>query len=388
MPPPLALPELRYGPVRLLWCRAALVALIKRWSLYIALGVLMLCAFSSGALTAMAALVAWSVLPVFKSAGGPLWLTALATLAHAGVGGLIVLAWRPLLWPAGWLETERALPMAPRARWRSDLQVVALALLPLFALYVAGALTWSLQAPAWLNGMRWQAWGQLLASMGTSVALGMTAVQRLRRPQRLARSAGKGMGAHALPEQARLHRPAQATAGLAPLRRVPAWRALIVWPVWQGPARRVGHMLVGSTLALWALEGVLAFAAPAWAPWWLAGWGLLLMAAGGRLHSLIHSDLQPLHAACAPLPLAPRTLAHWRLALALLPTGLGLAGMVLAWGLAPAQVRPAVARLYGCALASSQLWLLRRPSVQAQAQVSRWLLTLVVLTAIASEVFV
>jgi hypothetical protein len=396
MPDAPALARLSYAQVRLRWCRVAIVALLKRWSVYTVLTVVMLGAFSAGALTSMSAMVAWAVLPVFRAVGWPLWLATLCVLGHALVGVLILRALHPVLWPATWRDALHALPISERERLLSDVQVLTLALLPLFGLYLAGALTWSLPPPPWLHGQLWRAWLQLLLSMALSLVLGLATSPKglpawVRRAGRAALSGtmakAKGQANSPAPTSAK-PRAKLVEVHTGPHSRYPIWHALIARPLWRGPARRVGHMLVLSLLALLTCDVALARATPSWAPWWLAGFGLLAMASGSRLHSLIQSDLQPLHAACAPLPIPPQKLSRWRLALALTPCAFGLAGLLMTWAQAPAMLRPGLALMYASALVSSQLWLHTQDTADAQVQVTRWMLTLIALTAVASEVYV
>jgi hypothetical protein len=55
---PLCVPPLTYHRTRLQWCAAALWRLLRQWLVYLVIGLVLLGAFSAGATTSMAALVA------------------------------------------------------------------------------------------------------------------------------------------------------------------------------------------------------------------------------------------------------------------------------------------------------------------------------------------
>lgn len=117
------------------------------------------------------------------------------------------------------------------------------------------------------------------------------------------------------------------------------------------------------------------------------------MAGSSRLHALIERELAPLHAACAPLPLSPQRLQWTRRGLGLLPLVLGLCALPLAWWLSARPIHPTVALWYLLASLLGHAWQLSGSTptasvtAQSQNQTVRWVLTLVVLLALASEVF-
>jgi hypothetical protein len=377
---------LSYHRIRLQWCGAALWRLLRQWLVILVMGLVLLGAFSVGATTSMAAIVAWSVLGLFHAASQGLGPGLLAAVLHALVGAGVVLALRPVLWPLSWAQAEQALPLTQRERLTSDAIVVALALLPLFVIYVAGAATWLTPPPAWLRDAKWTALLMLALSMALSHAAGMAVLQQMRHPVRWSR------------------RPPRATSasvamGTLSRRQHPGW-ALLYWPLARGPARRSGRWLLGLTLALLGLT--LAMARARWQ--WLgvdAGlcylflWSLLSMAGSSRLHALIERELAPLHAACAPLPLSSQRLLWVRRGLGLLPLGLGLCSLVLAWWLSGRPIHYTVAGSYLLVSLLGHAWQLSSNppegtvslQVQSQNQTVRWVLTLVVLLALASEVF-
>lgn len=384
------LPPRTYHRIRLQWCAAALWRLLRQWLVYLVIGLVLLGAFSAGAATSMAALVAWSVLGLFHAASQGLGPGLLAAVLHALIGAGLVLALRPVLWPVQWAQAEQALPLTPRERRASDAIVVALALLPLAVIYVAGAATWLMPVPLWLQHAKGTALLMLALSMALSHAAGMGVLHHMRYPAQ--RTSGHRRAVVAAQPMATLSR-----------RQHPAW-ALVYWPLVRGPAQRSGRWLLGLSLVLIALALAMARA-----HWQLAGvdgamcclflWSLISMAGSSRLHALIGRELAPLHAACAPLPVRAQRLRWARRGLGLLPLVLGLCALALALWFSARPIHPTVAGLYLLASLLGHAWQLSGEQradapaasvslqTQSQNQAVRWVLTLVVLLALASEVF-
>lgn len=368
IPASASFPASSYHRMRLRWCAAALRELLRRWAVYIVAGLAMLGAFSAGAVDSVSAAAAWSVLPLFRAAAQPWWQGLATSLAHGLVGAGVAWALRPVLWPRSWREQEAALPIAARVRLASDLVVTALGLLPLWAVHAAGSAVWLARAPVWLDGKHALALAWVLASAALSLALGTAAVQALRRPDRIWRrmrtdAATRGSGLHT--------------------RKV--FATLLWWPLLRGPAARAGRLMPAAALALM----LLAAAPLQWGhgSWWLAGFGLAGLAATARLHALLRLDLAPLHAACVQLPIPPRRLSLGRRLLALLPAVAGLLALPWVWRLGAAPLRPGLAGFYLAAALAGHGWLVATDPERAEEQVGRWLFTLVLLTAIASEVY-
>jgi len=83
-----------------------------------------------------------------------------------------------------WLEAKSALPIATPERRRSDLIVVCLGLMPLFAAYVAGIFVWAAKAPPWMHGGWPLAIGGLTLSMACAVFWGLLILASMRRSPR------------------------------------------------------------------------------------------------------------------------------------------------------------------------------------------------------------
>lgn len=380
MAPLPALPALRYAQVRRRWFWAMLVRLLRKWAIYIVMGLAIFGAFSVGATTSMAAIAAWTVLILFKATQWP-WFTALAcALAHGLTGVLIVLALRPVLWSESWLEAERALPIAPRETQASDAALIGLCLLPLFAMYVAGGVTWTVQSPAWLHGATGQAWAWLAVSMATSVAGGLAGITCLRRPAR------RHMPAAQASDAGPAHGHDAVSAG--PLPRLRTAQALIALPVWRGPARGLGFALLVFSLGAMSVLAFVACSGAHVASWGLAGLGLWTLMATARLTTLTAAQLQPMHdAACEVLPISNVALRAARRALVSLPALLAWLTLPMLWAWGPLTVRPLVALIYWLGFAGVHAWHAMQPPHDDQSQVSRWLGALIVLAALASEVY-
>ena len=169
----------------------------------------------------------------------------------------------------------------------------------------------------------------------------------------------------------------------------------------RGPARRTGRWLIGLTASLLATDAAMAsvhgqLAGAGSSSWCLAAWGLVSLIGTSRLYALIRRELAPVHDACAPLPISARQLLQARRLLALLPLVAVLVWMHFDWWRAESAVRPAVAGAYLLVSLLGHAWQLvdsAQPSTsnqeknQAQGQAVRWVFTLVLLTALATEVF-
>jgi len=347
--------------MRLAWCRHALRELIRRWGVYFVFTVLAVGAGAAGALSIMAAMAAWAVIPLFHAMTLAPPLAWAATAAQALLGTLLVWMLRPLLLPRRWLEAERALPLEPAEQTRSDLQLVALALLPLFVLYGVGAAVVLTRNPEWLRPVRMLALAALAGASVASVLLGAALLRARRQPRRGVTAKRRSAGATAFVPR---HWP---------------W-LLLALPLWRGPARRSGALLAaGSVLLVLPAAGLWRW--PEGGGWWLAALALAELSLATRLSALVREELVPLIGATAMLPLQPKALQR---SAALLP----LAPLLPAWAamlavLPPA--RPAVlAAFVGVSVATAALqsfW----AEPQSDMRAARWLLSLVVLLALASE---
>jgi hypothetical protein len=379
-----AFPALSYRQVRIAWCKATLVSLLKRWGIYIAVGLLILGGGGASALAAMMAMAAWSVTPLFQAAQQSALHGAVAALGYAVLGGLIVLGLSPWLWPRAWAEAERALPIGEPERRRSDFTVVMLGLTPLFAIYLLGTVIWLVQFPAWLQPVWVSSTSMLAVSMGLSAAMGVAVLQWRRR---LPPKSTSGWAYRVSQRRAGL--------GLGNQQRVSSVMALVVMPLARGPAQRSGRFLTWTLVAMAscvvALIGLQHFAS-----WWLAAFAAISQAMVTRLSVVVAADMEPLHEAGAALPISPVWLKVARRAVVMLPLVAGQLFLILAVNLGAAPVKPTVFSMYLLASLLGNLALVVAasappvPGVREDpvARVSWWLVILVLTIALGSEVVV
>jgi hypothetical protein len=297
---------------------------------------------------------------------------------------------RQVLWPTRWAQAERALPIPRGQAVRSDVAVVALALVPLIVVEALGAATLFAQDPALLHATRVRALLALALARGASLLGGVALLQALRRSAGLPGVGWRSWWAQwgrrartgATPATAVSEPPARPTA-----RPVNWVRALLWWPLWRGPARRTAAAGCWAGAAL-CVPAVLLLALPASPGWAFGAFSLASLLALTRIVALARLELAPLFAASVALPLSAPSLEIARALLCLaplLPGGVGLFGVLLA-GPDRAILRPAVLGLYslvwgaGCAAEA-----LARPA-EATVKASRWLLTLAALVTIGAEV--
>lgn len=360
------------------WCLASLRAFLKRWGVYLAMAGLAFGAGASGGLAAVAAVAAWTVLPLCWVVARVQWtLPALAQLVlvlawQAAASVALLRALRPMLWSAAWRDSEAALPLVASAVRRSDAAVSALALLLWWAVQGLGMANVLLQNPAWLRSARWAAPAALLFAQVLGWALGLRGLQAAR---------GMAVG--------RLRRSVvgSAVSATAPSAR-PWWWALLVLPVWRGTARAFG-LWWASSVVLLILPSLLLWGQPGWASAIFAAWSVAALALTSRLSHLSRLALGPLlqlGASTLPLSLVAMERARrWQL---LLPA-LGGAALLLASALLgpqAAQFRPAVLASWALVAALSVWWASGQPPRQADEAALRWLLSLVIQLALSTEV--
>jgi hypothetical protein len=359
---------------------------LRRWGVLLAIVVLAFGAGSSALLHSAGALAAWVVLPLFIAASAP-WTLALAVLAQSAAGVLLLWGMRQILWPTRWAQAERALPIPRGQTVRSDVAVVALALVPLMVVEALGAATLFAQDPALLHATRVRALLALALARGASLLGGVALLQALRR------SAGRpGSDWRSMWVQWRQRPRAGATVASEPRARPTArpvnWgRALLWWPLWRGPARRTGAAACSAVFVL-CVPAALLLALPSSPGWVFAAFSLASLLALTRIVTLARLEFAPLFAACIALPLPATSLERARALLCLAPLLPGVAALfsVLVVGPDRAIVRPAVLGLYGLVWsAGCTTEALARPA-EANVKASRWLLTLAALVTIGAEV--
>ena len=347
-----------YRLVRRQHCTGALSTFLRRWGVFLTIGILLA---GPGA----PALAAGTVLPLFWSLSHPASMLA-AVMVYALLIALLLGSASHLLWPVAWAQIERTLPIPPRQILLADLEMLLLALMPLGVLMTAGAALLLWQTPDWLRPVAAMAPISLGAVMLGSVGLAMTGLQHWRRKA----SGRKGS-----------QNPAPASALVA---RVRHWAWVLLWaPLRRGVAPRTARavLLGGAALLVVALlptlsavpvtQSLMLFSALAWT--------VVI-----RVDALARQELEPLHRECRMLALNGRALQGARAALALVPAlcGLTLALLPLLW----APVRPLILLLFiGVTLTA---WGIQLGSANADAttQSTRWVLSVALSVALASEV--
>jgi hypothetical protein len=372
--------NISYSQVRFAWCKAALVSLLRRWGIYVVGGLLIL----GGSGTAMMAIAAWSVAPLFQAARHSIVQSSLLTLGYALLGGAIILGLSPWLWPRAWAEAERALPIDKTNRRRSDVIVVMLGLTPVFTIYLLGTVIWFVQFPAWFQEVWARAIFMLTFAIGLSVALGVTVLEWRRK---LLPNSNTGWR----------FRARQRVSGLRnnPSHRLSTAMALVILPMFRGPAKRSGRFFAWTLATL--MGCVLALvAAPRFASWWLAAFAAIAQVMVTRLNVVLAADMEPLHEACAALPISPSWLKFARRVAVMAPLVAGQLLLSAAIGLGKVNVKPSIFAAYVLASLLCNLALVVAASTKAlpgaredpAARVSWWLVTLVVSVALASEVVI
>lgn len=360
------------------WCLASLRAFLRRWGVYLAMAGLAFGAGATGGLAAVAAVAAWTVLPLSWVVAQAQWtppamaqlglVLAMQTMASVA----LLRALRPLLWPTTWRDSEAALPLSPLDVRRSDAVVSALALLLWWAVQALGMANVLLQNPAWLQPGKWAAPFALLSTQLLAWALGLRGLQAAR---------GTAMR--------RLRRNmADAAADTAWPVATPWWWALLLLPVWRGVARALGFWWLAS-LVLLMVPSALLWWQPGWASAICAAWSLAALSLTSRLSHLSRMSLTPLlQVAASTLPLSLAAMERARRWQLLLPAVVG-AALLLApalLGPAAAQFRPAVLASWALVAAFSLWWASGPPPRQADEAALRWLLSLVVQLALSTEV--
>ena len=361
-------PGYNYHGVRWRWCRATVLALIRRWAAF--LGVVM--AVIGVQLAYVLGALAWVELPLLQAAARGWMQGLLAMLLYGLLGGLLMLALRPLLLPRHWFEVERALPLAPGTLRRSDMRITAWALLPLALIYALSCGVWLHSDPAWLLPVRGRAMALVAGSLALSWWLGVAALQWPRRQT-----------------QATVVHATAPGAAMRPIKALPWWWALWLLAMWRGPARQLG--LVSALGTAWLLLCVAGVAAmPGWASWWLAGFAAAALLLATRVRALQEQIWPHWQPAMAALPVSPRHLRRVEQLLALLPIWLALMALVAVLLCGPLSPRPMVLALYltACLLGP---WLQARQRAARRgddpaARAAYWFITLVLMLALASEV--
>ncbi|MEH0166584.1 hypothetical protein [Roseateles microcysteis] len=346
--------------MRLRYSAAALWALARRWGAFVLVLAALLGQYAGQA-------IGWPALPLFWAVSLPLWPGIAVVVAHALVATMLSWALRDALLPRHWLEAERALPQPRAAVYRADAAVVALAQAPLLLLHALSWLSWRLHQPAWMHGLWLGSAVAFAASLLLGLALGVLLLRWRRQPGR-----------------ARWMRGTQ----IASASRPRVWAALLLMPLWRGPARPLGLWLLAvATGLLICLQQ--AWHAPEHLRWWLAGYAFVALLGSSRALALAERDLQGLVDASLPLPLPARAWHHARRMLALAPVLLCWPLLLLMMLAGPWQLAPLAGPLSLLAALLAPVLALYLPADPGrkgdEIRAARWLLFLAVWIVLVTE---
>jgi hypothetical protein len=370
---------LTYRQVRLQWCRSRLVAFCRKWAIYIAALLFMCAAGSNSFVTTFLAVLSATAYPFIWA--GDLEIPARCAIVIAyGVTGLgLCWAMRPILWPTHWRDAEWAFPIKPSEKTLVDLQVISFCLLPYYGVLAVGLAIWMLQTAVPFSS-RLQALFEISVAAALSVGSALVLVSVLRKA---GRNSTWTIGIRS--------RAASALKLPGKLRTIPVWRALIFLPLWRQAGRR-GYWL---TLASLGLPGIplILMRTPAATPWGLAILATLLFALTSRLNAVLASDIAPLHAGCAGLPIAPGRLLRMRRMVGLAPAIAGTGSVLLMLFCAEGSLRAQVVLWYLVVVLASNAWQVACASSQHQwyqemnpfNRAAAWVILLVLQIAMASE---
>ncbi|MBT9491970.1 MAG: hypothetical protein IV107_06395 [Paucibacter sp.] len=348
--------------MRLRWSAAELKALRRRWAAFIAVVAAVLGQF-------FATLIGWPALPLFWASEQSGLLGQSAVVLHALPGLLLCWGLREQLLPRHWLDAERALPLRRRELLLADLAVITLALLPLALLYSISIAAWRYADPAWMRGL----WPVALINFALSLLLSLLAAAALMQVRRRPR-----VGAAPLAGPVSRRTPPSSAVMSS------SW-ALLLLPLWRGPARPVLHVLLLAGIAL-AAALLAALRWPQQASWALAVYTLLAMGLSARLHAQALRCYAPLMQASQVLPLRPTFWPQRLLLLALTPALLAWCALLALLMLGPWRLAPLAAPLFfAYGLLAPALPMLAAPGSSAESRAGRWLLSWALWVALASE---
>jgi hypothetical protein len=342
-------------------CLAMLLESVRRWGVYIAIG---------GCIAGIGApvLAAWSVLPLFWSLDQPVWI-APTLLAYIGLLAMVPRALSTLLWPPEWAEVERSLPI-PRAQMLiSDVEMIAIALLPVALVLTTGAGITLSHDMLGLDIGRTTAIGALLAVLAGSTGVTLGTLQGLRRARPTAGSARKSS-------------KLVSTGGRSWLTPCGWFHALIWTSMLRSTPRRTVRTAAAGFAGLCAIAALTCLASD-WARWGLAGFATLALMTVSRVNALSRQEIGEVLSQCTHLPLEWDRLERARQWLALVPA---VAGLVVLW-IATADLALRTAVWWVFVAASCAFWWIevRWRALDASTQAARWLVLLAFSVALGTE---
>jgi hypothetical protein len=380
-----------YHASRVLRFRAALASFFRRWGLYVAIGVIVFSAGTNAPLVIAVGLASSLMWPMrLAAAHGPVIVPAI--VGYAVVGALPVISTRPLWWPRGWAEAERALPITPAEIRRSDRIFALLLMAPWQGVLAIGALGVSFdRGSSQGDPDRWVALAAWAISIVASLWLAASWMRFVRDAANPSSGSAIGLGRRTAKTASRSR---GGPFGSGPIRKLDVRVALVLLPLWRGHAKRTA-----AALAL----GLVATLASATCAGWSAlsiEWACALTAvaascATSLLRVATARELQPLWLTTRQLPLAVRTCEAARLVVMLTPMFVGMPACLAATAHRSAHasadasvlLRPQVVMLYATTLvAGCVIEAITPRATQPQDHAARWLLMLIAAVAFASEI--
>lgn len=369
-----------YSQMRFTGLKARLVNFLKRWAIYLSIGLIVL----GGSIDGTLALMSFLVAPLLQAPQQHLFHSLLICLGYGFVGGLIVLGLSPFLQPADWGEAERALPIKHLERVTSDLLVVILGLLPLIAIYFFGLVVWLIKLPAWLQVVWLKSILLLLTSIGLSIFFGFEILSyrrklSIRSKLTLAISISKYLSGNLSEKQSSL-------SGLM---------ALLVLPLLRGYANRSAKIFVFTLVLLFGCVVALVIF-PTWGSWVLVGFAVCSQTMTGRLNIELKLEMTQIKEACAYVPVRSEWLDKAFRTFVLIPHLLGILFLCVALTVFEMPIRFSVLSgflLFGffgnlaLIVSSSKPPMLGKPE-DPLAKVSWWLLILAISVALSTEVLI
>ena len=273
---------------------------------------------------------------------------------------------------AAWL---RVLPLSPALRWQADAAVAGMLMVPLGIAYAASAAVWLVQSPPWLRpvvapGLAAIAAAWLLAWLVTTCILAL----RLRAPRPVR------------------HLQRQAAIACAPAsarwRTGFLWRRLFWLPFWRAESVvgiQQGLLLAGAMASMlaWLLRAPLV---PAPLLALLASASLMLLTDRGD--KAVREQLMLLRPSLAAWPIASTALIRLAYAFSLLPGFAVLTAAALLLCLSnPAALQQRVTLVYALTSGATLLAMVGLPRLSARARVALVVFSILILTAIGSELW-
>ncbi len=369
-----------YSQIRFAWLKARLILFLKRWAIYISIGLIVLVGSVDGTLALLSLLVA----PILQAHQQPLFHALLICFGYGLVGGLIVLGLSPLLLPPHWREAESALPIERRERVKSDLTVVVLGLSPLIAVYFLGFSIWLIESPNWLQHDWLKSFLFLTGTVVLSIYFGFEILNYRRNL-----SQDSNLTWPFLNTNNQSGNSSQRYSSLSNAM------ALVVLPLLRGSANRSARLFFLTSVLLCSCVIALVIF-PTWGSWALAAFAVFSQTMVSRLNQEVKLEMMPIKDACAFIPVRSDWLDKALRYFTVMPHLLGIVFLYVALTVSEMPFRFSVLICFLLFSFLGNLALVvstsKPPKIgqreDTSAQVSWWLLILVISIALSTEVLI